>query len=152
MSTFQRKLQKDRTNDETSNAGLKWETADDTYLVDSSKNGISITDIAKNLKRTEGSIKTRLVINILNICNENKTDLEELCTLHNISSREVANYEQKKEQREKKRLREQMKNRPGFHHLIYLKFAMVSLNLIKNLILFLKINVLFLKKLNNLII
>tara|TARA_B110000444_G_scaffold157051_1_gene146867 strand:- start:3 stop:449 length:447 start_codon:yes stop_codon:yes gene_type:complete len=114
MSTFQRKLQKDRTNDETSNAGLKWETADDTYLVDSSKNGISITDIAKNLKRTEGSIKTRLVINILNICNENKTDLEELCTLHNISSREVANYEQKKEQREKKKVTRTNEKSSGF--------------------------------------
>tara|TARA_Y100000389_G_scaffold47178_1_gene42236 strand:- start:2975 stop:3421 length:447 start_codon:yes stop_codon:yes gene_type:complete len=114
MSTFQRKLQKDRTNEETSNAGLKWESADDTYLLDSSKNGISITDIAKHLKRTEGSIKTRLVINILNNCNENKTDLEELCTLHNISSREVANYEQKKEQREKKKVTRPNEKSSGF--------------------------------------
>lgn len=114
MSTFQRKLQKDRTNEETSNAGLKWESADDTYLLDSSKNGISITDIAKQLKRTEGSIKTRLVINILNNCNENKADLEELCTLHNISSREVANYEQKKEQREKKKVTRPNEKSAGF--------------------------------------
>jgi hypothetical protein len=149
MSTFQRKLQKDRTNEETSNAGLKWETTDDTYLLDSSKNGISITDIAKHLKRTEGSIKTRLVINILNNCNENKAELEELCTLHNISSKEVANYEKKKTNYKKKILREKMKNRPGFLQLIYLKFTKVSLNSIKKLILFLIINVLFLKKLNN---
>tara|TARA_B110000259_G_C14031761_1_gene407046 strand:+ start:1727 stop:2173 length:447 start_codon:yes stop_codon:yes gene_type:complete len=114
MSTFQRKLQKDRTNEETSNAGLKWETTDDTYLLDSSKNGISITDIAKHLKRTEGSIKTRLVINILNNCNENKAELEELCTLHNISSREVANYEQKKEQREKKKVTRPNEKSSGF--------------------------------------
>ena len=114
MSTFQRKLQKDRTNEETSNAGLKWEAADDTYLLESSKNGMSITDIAKHLKRTDGSIKTRLVINILNNCNENKTDLEELCTLHNISSREVANYEQKKEQREKKKLTRPNEKSSGF--------------------------------------
>ena len=96
MSTFQKKLQKDRTNEETANAGLKWEAEDDTYLLESSKNGVSITDIAKHLKRTDGSIKTRLVINILNICSENKEDLEELCTLHNISSKDVSNYEQKK--------------------------------------------------------
>jgi|TARA_B110000093_G_C12932243_1_gene394114 hypothetical protein len=114
MSTFQRKLQKDRTNEETSNAGLKWETTDDTYLLDSSKNGISITDIAKHLKRTEGSIKTRLVINILNNCNENKAELEELCTLHNISSKEVANYEQKKEQREKKKVTRPNEKSSGF--------------------------------------
>ena len=103
MSTFQKKLQKDRTNEQTANAGLKWDPEDDKYLLESSKNGSSISDIAKQLKRTEGSIKTRLVINILNNCSEDKKDLEELCTLYNISSKEVSNYEQKKEQREKKK-------------------------------------------------
>mgnify|MGYP006077151835 FL=1 len=103
MSTFQKKLQKDRTNEETKNAGLKWEPLDDKYLLDSSKDGKNISEIAKYLKRTEGSIKTRLVINILNNSNEEKTDLEELCTLYNISITEVNAYEQKKEQREKKK-------------------------------------------------
>lgn len=103
MSTFQKKLQKDRTNEQTANAGLKWDPEDDKYLLESSKNGVSISDIAKHLKRTEGSIKTRLVINILSNCNSDKTDLEELCTLYNISSKEVSTYEQKKEQREKKK-------------------------------------------------
>lgn len=114
MSTFQRKLQKDRTNEQTSNAGLKWEAADDAYLLESSKNGISVTDIAKYLKRTEGSIKTRLVINILNSSNENKTDIEELCTLHNISSKEVTNYEQKKDQRERKKTTRPTEKSQGF--------------------------------------
>lgn len=103
MSTFQKKLQRDRTNEQTANAGLKWDPEDDKYLLESSKNGVSISDIAKHLKRTEGSIKTRLVINILSNCNSDKTDLEELCTLYNISSKEVSTYEQKKEQREKKK-------------------------------------------------
>jgi hypothetical protein len=103
MSTFQKKLQKDRTNEQTANAGLKWDPEDDKYLLDSSKNGVNISDIAKNLKRTEGSIKTRLVINILNICNEDKNNADELCTLYNISSKEIETYEQKKEQREKKK-------------------------------------------------
>lgn len=103
MSTFQKKLQRDRTNEQTANAGLKWDSEDDKYLLESSKNGVSISDIAKHLKRTEGSIKTRLVINILSSCNSDKTDLEELCTLYNITSKEVSTYEQKKEQREKKK-------------------------------------------------
>ena len=103
MSTFQKKLQRDRTNEQTANAGLKWDPEDDKYLLESSKSGVTIADIAKHLKRTEGSIKTRLVINILSNCNSDKTDLEELCTLYNISSKEVATYEQKKEQREKKK-------------------------------------------------
>ena len=103
MSTFQKKLQRDRTNEHTANAGLKWDQADDAYLLESSKNGVSISDIAKHLKRTEGSIKTRLVINILNNCSEDKKDLEELCTLYNISPKDVSTYEEKKEQREKKK-------------------------------------------------
>ena len=103
MSTFQKKLQRDRTNEHTANAGLKWDQADDAYLLESSKNGVSISDIAKHLKRTEGSIKTRLVINILNNCSEDKKDLDELCTLYNISPKDVSTYEEKKEQREKKK-------------------------------------------------
>ena len=103
MSTFQKKLQRDRTNEQTANAGLKWDPEDDKYLLESSKSGVTIADIAKHLKRTEGSIRTRLVINILNNCNADKSDLEELCTLHNISSKEVTTYEQKKDQREKKK-------------------------------------------------
>lgn len=103
MSTFQKKLQRDRTNEHTANAGLKWDQEDDTYLLESSKNGVSISDIAKHLKRTEGSIKTRLVINILNNCCEDKKDLDELCTLYNISPKDVSTYEEKKEHREKKK-------------------------------------------------
>ena len=33
MTTFQKKLQKDRTNEETANAGLKWDIEDDIYLL-----------------------------------------------------------------------------------------------------------------------
>lgn len=103
MSTFQKKLQRDRTNEHTAKAGLKWDHEDDNYLLESSKNGVSISDIANHLKRTEGSIKTRLVINILNNCSEDKKDLDELCTLYNISSKDVSTYEEKKEQRDKKK-------------------------------------------------
>lgn len=110
MSTFQKKLQKDRTNEQTANAGLKWGPEDDKYLLDSSKNGVSISEIAKHLKRTEGSIKTRLVINILNCCNEDKNNVDELCTLYNISPKEIQTYEQKKEQREKKKTMKNDKN------------------------------------------
>ena len=103
MSTFQKKLQKDRTNEQTANAGLKWDPEDDKYLLDSSKNGVSISEIAKHLKRTEGSIKTRLVINILNCCNEDKNNVDELCTLYNISPKEIQTYEQKKSNVKRKR-------------------------------------------------
>tara|TARA_B110001450_G_scaffold47088_2_gene43799 strand:- start:10 stop:456 length:447 start_codon:yes stop_codon:yes gene_type:complete len=103
MSTFQKKLLRDRTNENTKNAGLKWAEEDDKYLLESSKNGVSFSDIAKYLCRTDGSIKTRLVINILNICSQDKSDLDELCILYNISKKEVSAYEEKKAQRETKK-------------------------------------------------
>ena len=67
MSTFQKKLQQDRSNERTSNAGLKWDPEDDKYLLTNAKNGVDISEIAVNLKRTEGSIKTRIIINVLQI-------------------------------------------------------------------------------------
>ena len=78
MSTFQKKLQQDRSNEKTSNAGLKWDSEDDKYLLENAKNGTDIKEIALALKRTEGSIKTRIIINILNKCDETRTNLDSL--------------------------------------------------------------------------
>ena len=102
-STFQKKLQRDRTNEQTANAGLKWDPEDDKYLLESSKNGVSISDIAKHLKRTEGSIKTRLVITVLNKRDETSTPVEELCKKYGISQSDLTQYEQRKKQREDRR-------------------------------------------------
>lgn len=103
MSTFQKKLQIDRNNEETSNAGLKWDKDDDNYLTENAKNGMSIDELAKNLKRTEGSIKTRLVITVLNIRDETSTPTEELCKKYGISQSDLTQYEQRKKQREDRR-------------------------------------------------
>lgn len=102
-STFQKKLQQDRNNEETSNAGLRWEAEDDKYLQESAASGVSISDIAKKLKRTEGSIKTRLVITVLNKKDETTTPVEELCKKYGISQSDLTQYEQRKKQREDRR-------------------------------------------------
>lgn len=102
-STFQKKLQQDRSNEETSNAGLRWEAEDDKYLQESAASGVSISDIAKKLKRTEGSIKTRLVITVLNKKDETTTPVEELCKKYGISLSDLTQYEQRKKQREDRR-------------------------------------------------
>lgn len=102
-STFQKKLQQDRSNQETSNAGLRWEAEDDKYLQESAVDGVSISDIAKKLKRTEGSIKTRLIITVLNIRDETSTPTEELCKKYGISQSDLTQYEQRKKQREDRR-------------------------------------------------
>lgn len=103
MSTFQKKLQQDRTNEQTSNAGLKWDPDDDKYLVEKAAEGVSTEEIAKALKRTEGSIKTRLVIYVLQNCGDNKENLNSLVEKYNITLDDVKTYESKKAQRDERK-------------------------------------------------
>lgn len=114
MTTFQKKLQKDRTNEETSNAGLKWDIEDDKYLLESATNKVSVSEIAKTLKRTEGSIKTRIIINILSKCDETRTNLDSLCTQYNVEQKDVNLYLQKKDLREKKKTQRIQKSNSSF--------------------------------------
>jgi hypothetical protein len=114
MTTFQKKLQKDRTNEETANAGLKWDIEDDKYLLESASNKVSVSEIAKTLKRTEGSIKTRIIINILSKCDDNRTNLDSLCNQYNIDIKDVEVYLQKKDLREKKKTQRIQKNNSSF--------------------------------------
>lgn len=104
MSTFQKKLQQDRSNERTSNAGLKWDPEDDKYLLTNAKNGVDISEIAVNLKRTEGSIKTRIIINVLQICSD-RSKLADLCKEYYITEEDVTGYESKKVQRETRRIK-----------------------------------------------
>jgi len=103
MSTFQKKLQQDRSNELTSNAGLKWDPEDDKYLVERAAEGVSAEEIAKVLKRTEGSIKTRLVIYVLQNCGDNKEHLDSLVKRYNITQEDVKTYESKKAQRDERK-------------------------------------------------
>lgn len=103
MSTFQKKLQHDRNNEETSNAGLKWDASDDEYLILNAMGGMSIEDLRKNLKRTPGSIKTRLIINALYKIENENVDRETICSQLNITEADIIQYEQKKTQRDDRR-------------------------------------------------
>ena len=103
MSTFQKKLQQVRSNEQTSNAGLKWDPDDDKYLVEKAAEGVSTDEIAKALKRTEGSIKTRLVIYVLQNCGDNKENLNSLVEKYNITLDDVKTYESKKAQRDERK-------------------------------------------------
>jgi hypothetical protein len=113
MSTFQKKLQQDRSNEQTSNAGLKWDPDDDKYLVEKAAEGVNTEEIAKALKRTEGSIKTRLVIYVLQNCGDNKENLNSLVEKYNITLDDVKTYESKKAQRDE---RKQKKTQYGKEH------------------------------------
>jgi len=68
-----------RENPETANAGKKWESDDDIKLAKLIETSISYCDIAKQFKRTEGSIKARVIDKIIYPqYNNNPELLEEL--------------------------------------------------------------------------
>lgn len=103
ITTFQKKLQNDRNKEETSNAGLKWSQDDDAFLLNNAGVGMKISELAKVLKRTEGSIKTRLIINILNEAKETQVDSSTVGEKYGISKEDISNYEEKKRIREEKK-------------------------------------------------
>ncbi len=68
-----------RENPDTANAGKKWEGDDDITLAKLVETSILYCDIAKQLKRTEGSIKARVIDKIIYPqYNDNPELLEEL--------------------------------------------------------------------------
>ncbi len=98
---FQEKLRKQRENPETSRAGLKWEQDEDDALIDKINEGISYGDIAKQLQRTEGSIKTRLIIRALNLVEEDHSiTLEDAATKYKITIQDIQLYQANKRKRQ----------------------------------------------------
>jgi len=66
-----------RSNPETCNAGKKWETNEDELLIKLVNENKSHQEISIELKRTEGSIRARIIDKILfpEYNNENITEL-----------------------------------------------------------------------------
>ena len=98
---FQEKLRKQRENPETSRAGLKWEQDEDDALVDKINEGISYGEIAKQLQRTEGSIKTRLIIKALSLVDEDHSiTLEDAAARYKITTQDIQLYQANKRKRQ----------------------------------------------------
>lgn len=98
---FQEKLRKQRENPETSRAGLKWEQEEDDALIDKINEGSSYADIAKQLQRTEGSIKTRLIIRALNLVEEDHSiTLEDAAAKYKINVQDIQLYQANKRKRQ----------------------------------------------------
>jgi hypothetical protein len=98
---FQEKLRKQRENPETSRAGLKWEQDEDDALIDKINEGITYSEIAKQLQRTEGSIKTRLIIRALNLVEEDHSiTLEDAAKKYKITIQDIQLYQANKRKRQ----------------------------------------------------
>lgn len=102
-SRFQEMLKKQRENIETSRAGLKWEQDEDNQLLSMVSSGTSLTDIAKTLQRTEGSIKTRLILYAINKMEKENMSLEQVAQLVKLSSADITEYQEKKAVRDERR-------------------------------------------------
>ena len=98
---FQEKLRKQRENPETSRAGLKWEQDEDDALIDKINEGTSYADIAKQLQRTEGSIKTRLIIRALNLVEDDHSiTIEDAAAKYKINVQDIQLYQANKRKRQ----------------------------------------------------
>ena len=102
-SRFQDILKIQRENEETSRAGLKWDDDEDKKLLLMNKNGDSYADIAKALKRTEGSIKTRLIVDAINKMENDNSSIEEVATDFSLTVQDISAYIDNKAMKDERR-------------------------------------------------
>ena len=100
MARFQENMKKLRENPDTSRAGLKWDDSEDENVLNKLKNGMSLDDIAKNLKRTPNSIKTRIIMNAVKLIDEEKKDKKQILSEFKITEEDINEYKEKKKQRD----------------------------------------------------
>jgi len=100
MARFQENMKKLRENPDTSRAGLKWDDSEDENVLNKLKNGMTLDDIAKNLKRTPNSIKTRIIMNAVKMIDEDKKDQKQVLSEFKITEEDINEYKEKKKQRD----------------------------------------------------
>ena len=114
---YQEKLRKQRENPETSRAGLKWEVEEDNVLMNKIDEDVNIDDIAKQLQRTTGSIKTRLIIKALALIDEDhSTTLEHAAEKYKITTQDIQTYQANKKKRQ---ITNSLRNNPVNLNMIY---------------------------------
>lgn len=114
---YQEKLRKQRENPETSRAGLKWEADEDNALLNRIDEDVSIDDIAKQLQRTTGSIKTRLIVKALLLIDEDHTiTLEQAAEKYKITTQDIQTYQANKKKRQ---MSNSLRNNPVNLNMIY---------------------------------
>jgi hypothetical protein len=102
---FKEMLRKQRENPETSRAGLRWEAEEDTALLDKINSNQTLANIAKELQRTEGSIKTRLIVKALALVDEDHSiTLEEAAQKYKITTQDIQVYQANKKKRQYQRM------------------------------------------------
>jgi hypothetical protein len=96
-SSFHGRLTELRNNPETEKAGLKWLKEEDDKLLNEVNNKLSISDIAKIHKRTETSIKKRIMQHTINLINTEDITIENACIKMNLNIDEFKKFKEKLE-------------------------------------------------------
>jgi chromosome segregation and condensation protein ScpB len=114
---YQEKLRKQRENPETSRAGLKWEVEEDNALINKIDENVNIEDIAKQLQRTSGSIKTRLIVKALTLIDEDHSiTLDQAAEKYKITTQDIQAYQANKKKRQ---ITNSLRNNPVNLNMIY---------------------------------
>lgn len=102
-SKFQDMLKVQRQNPDTARAGIKWDDSDDNILLQKLEEDVALDEIARILRRTEGSVKTRLIIYGLNKMENDKMSLDEVSQLIKVSVKDIEAHQLKTIQRDERK-------------------------------------------------
>ena len=117
FTMYQEKLRKQRENPETSRAGLKWEVEEDNALMNKIDDDVNIEEIAKQLQRTAGSIKTRLIVKALNLIDEDHSiTLDDAAVKYKITTQDIQAYQANKKKRQ---ITNSLRNNPVNLNMVY---------------------------------
>ena len=117
FTMYQEKLRKQRENPETSRAGLKWEVEEDNALMNKIDEDVNIEEIAKQLQRTTGSIKTRLIVKALTLIDEDHSiTLDQAAEKYKITTQDIQAYQANKKKRQ---ITNSLRNNPVNLNMIY---------------------------------
>jgi hypothetical protein len=111
-SRYQEMLRNQRQNEETARAGLSWEDGEEDTLMSMILKGDTYADVARDLKRTEGSIKNRLYSIICRQIDVGDETYLSAFDKYNVSTDELEDFREKKKTREEKLQQRQKNKRP----------------------------------------
>jgi len=109
-SRYQEMLRTQRQNENTARAGLAWESGEEDKVLDMIFTGKSYDDVAKELQRTEGSIRTRLCTILCKQIDAGDETVESVFDKYKVSSQELDEFREKKKKREEN-IQQRLKNR-----------------------------------------
>ena len=95
-------LRLQRQNAETARAGLAWEQDEENKLIGLVLGGSALSDIAKELQRTEGSIRTRLLTIVCGKIDSGEEDASSAYNKYKVSSEELDEFRERKRRNEER--------------------------------------------------